>query len=378
MSLIELTSTNELALLAELSGNVFENETTRDLGNNSKLLKTSGLFDLQVNGFAGVDFNTTGLSAEVFDHVLESILSTGVTTFLATIITGTETHLSACFESLEESRKYSQLAKSMMAGYHLEGPFLSKLPGYSGCHPVEKMNVVDSEMFLRLQESAGGNIQLVTLAPEVEGAIPFIEKLVREGIVVALGHTAADSKIIRQAVDAGALLSTHLGNGTTAELRKNNNPIIDQLAEDQLSASFIADGYHLSPEVLKVYLRAKESKRTILITDATAATSASPGRYRLGDIELSLGSEPFIYSPETNRPIGSVVTLDQCVRNIISWYDMPLKDAVCWATDNPTQLLKSSKAQTLLSEQEKAVWWEEQNDGWKVKATRTGKFLFKA
>ena len=378
MSLIELSSANELAVLAELSGSVFENEATRDLGNNSNLLKTSGLLDLQVNGFAGMDFNTSGLSAEVFDYVLESMLSTGVTTFLATIITGTEAHLSACFEALEESRNYSQLAKSMVAGYHLEGPFLSTLPGYSGCHPVEKMNVVDSEMFLRLQESAGGNIQLVTLAPEVEGAIPFIEKLVRDGIVVALGHTAAGSEIIKQAVDAGALLSTHLGNGTTAELCKNNNPIIDQLAEDQLSASFIADGYHLSPEVLKVYLRAKESKRTILITDATAATSASPGRYRLGDIELSLGSEPVICSPETNRPVGSVVTLDQCVRNVMRWYDMPLKEAVSWAAENPMQLLKSSKAQTLLSEQEKAVWWEEHSEGWHVKAARSGKFLFKA
>ena len=108
------------------------------------------------------------LSAEVFDSVLELMLSTGVTTFLATIITGTEEHLSACFEALEDSRSYSQLAKSMVAGYHLEGPFLSTLPGYSGCHPVEKMNVVDSDMFLRLQESSGGNIQLVTLAPEVE------------------------------------------------------------------------------------------------------------------------------------------------------------------------------------------------------------------
>ena len=130
MSLIELSSANELAVLAKLSGSVFENEATRDLGNNSNLLKTSGLLDLQVNGFAGVDFNTSGLSAEVFDYVLESMLSTGVTTFLATIITGTEAHLSACFEALEESRNYSQLAKSMVAGYHLEGPFLSTLPGY--------------------------------------------------------------------------------------------------------------------------------------------------------------------------------------------------------------------------------------------------------
>ena len=111
------------------------------------------------------------------------------------------------------------------------------------------MCAADPEMFLRLQQTAGGNIRLVTLAPEVEGAIAFIKKLVQDRIIVSLGHTAADNETIQQAVDAGAILSTHLGNGTCPELHKNNNPIIAQLSEDRLSASFIADGYHLSPEL---------------------------------------------------------------------------------------------------------------------------------
>jgi N-acetylglucosamine-6-phosphate deacetylase len=233
-------------------------------------------------------------------------------------------------------------------------------------------------MFWRLQEAAGGRICLVTLAPEVNGAIPFIEHLVSQGIIVAIGHTAAGPEKIREAVEAGAMLSTHLGNGTLAELPKNNNPIIAQLSEDKLCASFIADGYHLSPDVLKVYLRAKESKRTILITDATAGAAAEPGIYQLGDLELYLESEPVVYNKKTSRPTGSAVTLDQCVRNVMQWYKVPLDEAVTWAGFNPMQLLKSSNAYEIYTEHDNSVWWEENDGEWYVKAARSGTFLYQS
>jgi N-acetylglucosamine-6-phosphate deacetylase len=238
------------------------------------------------------------------------------------------------------------------------------------------MCAADTEMFLRLQQAAGGNIRLVTLAPEVEGAIAFIENLVQDRIIVSLGHTAANNETIQQAVDAGARLSTHLGNGTCQELLKNNNPIIAQLSEDRLSASFIADGYHLSPDVLKTYLRAKCTERVILVTDATAGAAAPQGRYKLGNSELKRETEPVILDPQTSRPVGSAVTLDQCVRNVINWYEMPLKEAVSWATENPLQLLNSAKVKTKLSAGERNVWWKEEEEEWQVKAARSGKFLF--
>ena len=341
-------------------------------------VKTPGLVDLQVNGFGGVDFNTPGITQDSLEHSLEAMLASGVTTCLPTIITGSESHLLNCLTDLENARNSSAKAQTMIAGYHLEGPFLSALPGYSGCHPVQAMGAVNPEMFLRLQEVAGGNINLVTLAPEVEGALGFIEKLVGDGIIVALGHTAAGTEKIREAVKSGALLSTHLGNGTSSELQKNDNPIIAQLGEDQLCASFIADGYHLSPEVLKVYLRAKCSERVILITDATAGAAATPGRYRLGELELILGSDPVIYDPKTSRPVGSAVTLEQCVRNVMQWYDISLGEAVSWASENPLKLLSATKANSLITEGERTVWWKEEKDGWKVKAAQSGKFLYSA
>ena len=378
MPITEIPSSTEGNINQENFKKVSGNYDPLYFSSNSQITKTSGLVDLQVNGFAGVDFNTPGITGETLKKSLQTMLASGVTTCLPTLITSSEEHLKSCFRDLENSRQSCKLAKTMIAGYHLEGPFISPHPGFSGCHPVEKIGDADQEMFLRLQEAAGGRISLVTLAPEVNGAIPFIKNLVSQGIIVAIGHTKAGSEKIREAVEAGAMLSTHLGNGTSTELSKNNNPIIAQLSEDKLSASFIADGYHISPEILKVYLRAKESKRTILITDATAGAASEPGIYQLGDLELHLGSKPVVYNKNTSRPIGSAVTLDQCVRNVMQWYKVPLDEAVLWAGLNPMQLIKSSKTSEIYPEHNNAVWWEEKNDKWYVKASRSGTFFYQS
>ena len=129
---------------------------------------------------------------------------------------------------------------------------------------------------------------------------------------------------------------------------------------------------------MKVYLRAKESKRTILITDATAGAAAEPGIYQLGDLELYLESEPVVYNKKTSRPTGSAVTLDQCVRNVMQWYKVPLDEAVTWAGFNPMQLLKSSNASEIFTEHNNSVWWEENKGEWYVKAACSGTFLYKS
>ena len=378
MPITELTPSTENNINPEYSKKESGIDDLLGFSPGSRINKTSGLVDLQVNGFAGVDFNSPGITAQTLKIAFEAMLASGVTTCLPTLITASEQRLKSCFIDLENSRQSCQLAKKMIAGYHLEGPFISPHPGFSGCHPVEAIGDVDQEMFLRLQETADGRICLVTLAPEVNGAIPFIEYLVTQGVIVAIGHTAAEPEKIREAVEAGAILSTHLGNGTLAELPKNNNPIISQLSEDKLCASFIADGYHLPPEVLKVYLRAKESKRSILITDATAGAAAEPGIYKLGDLELYLESEPVLYNKKTSRPTGSAVTLDQCVRNVMQWYKVPLEEAVSWAGFNPMQLLKSSKVSKINPEHDNSVWWEEIEGEWYVKASRSGDFLYQS
>ena len=378
MSIIEISSPDRNDKSFENFKTEYGNDDFLNFSANSQLTKTSGLIDLQVNGFGGVDFNTPGISSEDLQKSLEAMLASGVTTCLPTLITASEEHLKSCFKNLEISINSCPLAKMMIAGYHLEGPFISPHPGFSGCHNVKKIVGIDRDMFLRLQETAGGRICIVTLAPELDGAIPFIEYLVSQGIIVAIGHTAAGPEKIHEAVLAGAKLSTHLGNGTRSELSKNNNPIISQLSEDKLSASFIADGYHLSPEVLKVYLRAKQSKRTILITDATAGAASEPGIYKLGNLELNLESKPVIFNKKTSRPTGSAVTLDQCVRNVMQWYKVTLDEAVTWASSNPMQILKSTEASDGYIGSNNSIWWEESEGEWYVKASRSGTFLYQS
>ena len=204
--------------------------------------QTEGMLDLQVNGFAGVDYNNPNLDAEEYEHSLQQMLSTGVTACLPTLISATEDHLASCFNALEIGRWDSGIAQSMVLGYHLEGPFLSAELGYRGCHPPEAMCAGNIDFFDRLQEVAGGMIRMVTVAPEIEGVLPLIETLSSRGIIVSLGHTSAGLDLIQQATKAGAVLSTHLGNGTAKMLSKHDNPILAQLSDDRLSAGFIADG----------------------------------------------------------------------------------------------------------------------------------------
>ncbi len=343
--------------------NMSESEITR---------KTQGMLDLQVNGFGGIDYNNSNLDPEDFEKSLQKMLATGVTSCLPTLISASETHLKSCFQALEKGRQNSELAQTMVIGYHLEGPFLSPEEGSRGCHPPEVMRRADLDYFEQLQEAAGGMIRLVTVAPEIEGALSFIEQLSSKGIIVALGHTSAGIELIRQATDCGAVLSTHLGNGTASMLSKHDNPILAQLSEDRLSASFITDGYHLSREQLQLYLRAKGPDRTILVTDATSAAAAVPGVYGLGPMTLERQQEPVALSPDTGRPAGSAVTLDQCLQNVINWFDLSLDDAISWASENPRKILGNSSSENEFSNQ--WINWKKMEGMWKVMEVQTGKF----
>jgi N-acetylglucosamine-6-phosphate deacetylase len=334
--------------------------------------RTQGMLDIQVNGFAGVDYNNPNLESEEYEQSLQKILSTGVTNCMPTLISASEDHLASCFSSLEKGRRDSSLAQNMVLGYHLEGPFLSKQSGFRGCHPPEAMCAGDLNFFDRLQEIAGGMIRMVTVAPEIKGVLPLIETLSSRGIIVSLGHTSAGLKEIRQATEAGAVLSTHLGNGTATMLSKHDNPILAQLSEDRLSAGFIADGYHLSKEQLQLYLRAKGLNRSILVTDATAAAAATPGIYGLGSMKLERQKEPVAFAPDTGRPAGSAVTLDQCVQNMIDWFDLSLDEAVNLASHNPRKMMEVISPKK--NSPEHWISWKNENGRWKVFEAQCGAF----
>jgi N-acetylglucosamine-6-phosphate deacetylase len=307
-------------------------------------LECPGLCDLQVNGFAGVDFNAPNLPADRVHFALAQLRLTGVTRLLPTLITSSLEDFAAC------ARVLADAADPAIAGIHMEGPYISSDDGARGAHPRTHVVAAGRDDFERRQEAARGRIALVTLAPEVEGAIALTEWLVTAGVRVAIGHTSATGDQIAAAVSAGATLSTHLGNGCPSILPRHPNVIWEQLAADGLLASIIVDGHHLPAATVKSIVRAKGVERMILVTDATAAAGSRPGRYRIGNVECDLGADGRVSLPGTAFLAGSSLTLDQAIANTASYTGLPIEDVIRMASHNPASYLGIEPAGTVSAE----------------------------
>jgi N-acetylglucosamine-6-phosphate deacetylase len=292
-----------------------------------------GFVDIQVNGLAGVDFNHPAVSAEQVRAALAAMRATGVTRCLPTLITGSADQVSRC------ARTIASVDDPTIAGIHLEGPYISPEDGARGAHPREHTAPASVDDFERRQEAARGRIVLVTLAPEVPGALRLIEYLAARGIRVAIGHTAARGEVIADAVRAGATLSTHLGNGCAAVLPRHPNVIWEQLAADELLASLIVDGHHLPPSTVRVFARVKSPARTILVTDAIAAAGCPPGRHRLGDLEVELSADGRVSLPGTPLLAGSALTMPEAIANMVRFAGVPLPEAAAMASAVPAAYL---------------------------------------
>src|SRR5260370_14800502 len=203
-----------------------------------------GWIDLQVNGFAGVDYNSPSASREEISRSIRSMFATGVTRFFPTVITGSPDNMSGALRNLANAKE--SIAEGVaMEAFHVEGPYISPDDGPRGAHPRRWVRPPNLDEFRRFQDAAHGHIRLITLSPEWPEATRFIETVVREGVVVSIGHTRATADEITAAVMAAATLSTHIGNGAHSTLPRHPNYIWEQLAEDRLAASFIVDGIHL-------------------------------------------------------------------------------------------------------------------------------------
>ena len=315
-------------------------------------MRTSGLLDLQVNGYAGVDFNATSLTSEGLDHALHAMLRAGVTHCLPTLITAPEPELAARLQAVDRAIRGSRLGPLMVLGIHLEGPFLNPQPGYAGCHPASAMVAGDPALLERIMKGIGTPIRLLTLAPERPGALAVIRWAIQRRIVVAMGHTAVDHDTVLQAASAGISLSTHLGNALPQPQPKFLNPLVAQLAEDRLCASFIADGIHIPPHALGVLLRAKGLERSILITDATSAADTSPGLYDFAGMRIEHAADGSVREPGRPTLAGSALRLDQAVRNVVAWGMAGTDQAIAMASARPAALLG-------FSDQASSVTWDD-------------------
>jgi N-acetylglucosamine-6-phosphate deacetylase len=292
-----------------------------------------GFIDLQVNGFLGVDFNDPKCTQEQIARSIRGLFSTGVTRFYPTVITGSPAGMLDALRNLRCAKEKLREGAAM-DGFHVEGPHISPDDGPRGAHPRRWVRPPDLDEFHRWQEATGNQIRIVTLAPDWPQSLRYIEAITAEGVVASIGHTNATAQQLTDAVSAGASLSTHLGNGAHAVMRRHPNYLWEQLAEDRLMADFIVDGIHLPPSFLKVALRAKTVARSVLVTDAAAPAGCPPGRYYLGEQAVDLTADNRVMLVGQERLAGSALRMDRGVENLMRIAGLSLAEAVSMATTN--------------------------------------------
>ena len=312
--------------------------TDRPVVGGPDCLATEGFLDIQVNGFAAVDFNRPALTGEEIRRATEAMWRTGVTQFLPTVVTAPVRDMLGTLKAIARARERDPAVRRAIPGIHLEGPFLAPEDGPRGAHPADSIRDPDWGLFQQFQDATGGLIRLVTLAPERPGAIGLIWQLCQDGIVVGIGHSDAKEADIDRAVEAGARISCHLGNGSHAMLPRHRNYIQKQLATDALMASLIVDGHHLPSYVVKNMIRCKGVNQVILVTDAMAAAAAPPGKYRLGEVLAEVGPDGYVRLPGTPYLAGSALTMDRAIENVARFAGISLDEAILLATRQPRRL----------------------------------------
>ncbi len=295
-----------------------------------------GFIDLQVNGFRGVDMSDPNLDSDTIEAFCHEMACMGVTGFLPTITTNGQSELSGSLKNLTKLTRQSELFRSMSLGIHLEGPYISPDDGPRGAHPKPFCRPPEISEFRMLQDAADGQIRILTLSPEYDQADDFIRQVV-DDVIVSIGHTSATPDQIRRAVDAGATMSTHLGNGMHPHIPRHPNYLWEQLAADELFGGIIADGVHLPAAVLKTFVRAKTMDKCFVVSDTTSLSGMPIGLYKnsvLGDVEVT-EDERLVVAGQRILNAGAYKPLKAAIPIISHAVGIDFSDAIKLACDNP-------------------------------------------
>jgi N-acetylglucosamine-6-phosphate deacetylase len=312
----------------------------RDDNRETDIYVSPGFVDIQVNGYGGQEFSSLALTPEAVAKVVRQHYTFGVTGICPTLTTqaipvlehGLCTVAQAC-------RQFADVGRAVW-GIHLEGPYFCKDDGARGAHPLEHCKIPNWDEFRRLQDAADGRIAILTMSAEFDEAPDFIALATASGVCISVGHTGANSSQIKAAVDAGARLSTHLGNGAHRMLRRHPNYLWDQLAEDRLFASLIVDGHHLPLEVVKTFVRAKSPARCILVSDVSGLAGLAPGCYTSSGCELEILTDGrLVIAGQDQLLAGASLPIGVGIANVMRFAAVDLHTAIAMATTHPAQLL---------------------------------------
>ena len=301
-----------------------------------------GLVDLQVNGYGGKEFNDPELNLEKVREIALAMDRDGVVEFCPTFTTATHDLLKHSMATVADAIESDPEVARRCQYLHLEGPFISSEDGPRGAHPQEHVRPPCWNEFQVLQEAAQGRIKILTMSPEYEGSPAFIKQVVDSGVLVAIGHTSANTEQITAAVDAGASMSTHLGNGAHGTIRRHPNYLWDQIAEDRLTCSLIADGHHLPASVVKTIVRAKSAQQCVLVSDITGMGGMPPGMYEstagLGKVEV-LEDGRLVVPGQKQLLAGAALPIGVGIAKVIEYAELSLESAVNMASLGPARLL---------------------------------------
>lgn len=359
-----------------LRDHTLESITQTDAGEYTAFIGP-GLTDLQINGIGGIDFNTSSLSVEDIIKATHYLLNEGVTTYFPTVITNSDEEILSILHTIATACKEHALVNACIGGIHLEGPFISPLPGAKGAHSETFIKAPDWELFKKFQQAAAGRIKIITLAPEWDDASSFIEKCTQSGVIVSIGHSLADTQQIKNAVKAGARMSTHLGNGVPLMLQRHPNLIWDQLANDNLYTCIIADGIHTPDSFIKVVHRVK-ANMTMIVSDATCFAGMEPGEYQshIGGYVVLEKSKRLSVKGGQGMLAGAAKNIRENIETLLEHRLCDLSSSWQMASINITQFLKTCGKDIHISTGDYVIYHLEGASVHIQKVIKDGKIVF--
>jgi len=297
------------------------------------------LFDVQVNGYGGVDFQRDGLTLEHLLSAVHQLRAAGCARFLLTLITDEWPKLTAKLAHLRSLRSQSEELKRAIAGWHIEGPLLSAEPGFHGAHNPALMFDPTPEHILELRKITVNDSILLTIAPERRGAIDAIRIATSQGMKISLGHTNGSLEILRDAVKAGATMFTHLANGCPRELSRDDNILLRVFETPGLTASVIPDRIHVSPPLFRLIHRALGQDAIFYTTDAMSAAGAPPGKYSIGKMEMEVGADQIVRQPGKTNFAGSALRPVDGVFRAAQMLNCPWQETWGRFSETPSRLM---------------------------------------